>query len=61
MTRSYWTDYRRSNPELEATRERWNARFCNAAESQPEPSRMTLWAAVVAVVLVGISLIGSLG
>jgi hypothetical protein len=55
-----WTDYRRSNPELEATRERYNARFCGAGE--PEPSlRPHFLIAVCAVVLIGFCLIASVG
>lgn len=57
-----WTDYRRSNPELEATRDRWNARFCSAPEMGPEPSlRPHFLIVVAAVVVIGLALIASVG
>lgn len=46
-----WTDFRRSNPELEATRDRYNARYCNAALS-PEPTSLRPW--FIAAVCVGL-------
>lgn len=56
-----WTDYRRSNPELEATRDRWNARFCRAPEPTERPSlRPHFIVLVCAVLLVGTSLIASI-
>jgi hypothetical protein len=44
MTRSYWENPGRTNPELEATRERWNDRYCRAIAPQPvETSRGWPW------------------
>jgi hypothetical protein len=54
-----WTDFRRSNPEIEATRERYNARFCGQPE---QPSfRPHFLIAVFAVVLIGFCLMASVG
>jgi len=55
-----WTDYRRSNPEMEATRDRWNARFCRATEMNPEPSlRPWFLAAVCVLIFAGMCLLAS--
>jgi hypothetical protein len=44
MTRSYWINHARSNPELEVTRDRWNDRYCRAIAPQPvEPARGWPW------------------
>jgi hypothetical protein len=41
---SHWKDEGRTNPELEATRDRWNDRYCRAIAPQPvEPSRGWPW------------------
>ena len=34
-----WTDFSRSNPELEATRARWNALDCERLGTTEAPSR----------------------
>jgi len=55
-----WTDSCRSNPELEATRDRWNARYCNASDAPEQPSlRPHFLIAVAAVVLIGFCLMAS--
>jgi hypothetical protein len=44
MNASHWKDEGRTNPELEATRDRWNDRYCRAIAPQPvDPSRGWPW------------------
>ena len=43
MTQSHWTDEARTNPELEATRDRWNERFCMSVAPQPVERGWPWW------------------
>lgn len=54
-----WTDFRRSNPELEATRDRWNARFCEAPVIHQPSLRPWFLAAVCVLIFVGMCLVAS--
>lgn len=52
-----WTDYRRNNPEIEATRQRWNERYCQRPEQEEFNPILPL---VVAVLLIGMAFIGAI-
>lgn len=59
-----WTNPDRWNPDIEATRERVNDRVCtgvNPTEFDPrEAPRPFAWMAVVAALLIGMSLVASI-
>lgn len=52
-----WTDFRRNNPEIEATRKRWNERFCDKPEPEPFNPLIPI---VVGLLLVGVAFIGAI-
>ena len=58
-----YTDYTRTNPELEATRERWNTLHDNSVVPPPAP-RVTfnpVWPVTWLIVIVGLCFIAAAG
>ena len=64
MNRAYLTNPDRWNPDIEATRERLNARFCEQVTprraDEETDARPILWIAVFAALLIGLSLVASI-
>ena len=58
-----YTDETRTNPDLEATRERWNTLYCDSLVPPPAP-RVTfnpVWPITWLIVIVGLCFIASVG
>ena len=58
-----YKDPTRTNPELEAVRDRWNTRFCDSLVPPPAP-RSTfnpVWPATWLIVIVGLCFIAAAG
>jgi hypothetical protein len=59
-----YTDPARTNPDLEATRDRYNTLYCNSVAPQPPSDTGTfnpMWPVSCIIVVVGLCFIASLG
>ena len=56
-----YTDETRTNPDLEATRERWNTLYCDSLVPPPAASFNPVWPALWVIVIVGLCFIAAVG
>ena len=56
-----YTDETRTNPDLEATRERWNTLYCDSLVPPPAASFNPVWPALWVTVIVGLCFIAAVG
>ena len=56
-----YKDPTRTNPELEAVRDRWNTRYCDSLVPPPAAPFNPVWPALWVVVIVGLCFIASVG
>lgn len=62
QTKNY-TDPARTNPELEAVRDRWNTLYCNSVAPPPSDTGAfnPMWPITCVIVVIGMCFIASLG
>jgi hypothetical protein len=56
-----YKDLTRTNPELEATRERWETLYCNSLVPPPATPFNPVWPALWVIVIVGLCFIAAAG